>query len=157
MCVVSVFCRRNMDIFRERGCLMLRARGGLCQCVLVPGSIGTLSPSSPSLPLFPSTSHSPSLSGTHRVKGGWQKSYTSLDNFQLKFYSDHKIAMDTGTKPLGTFHLLQATVCIYAKEKKTKHTFMVSLSLSLPLSPSCAVVVLMTRVKLHCMCCVYPE
>ncbi|CAI8033111.1 Rho GTPase-activating protein 15, partial [Geodia barretti] len=61
-----------------------------------------------------------------RGKGGWQKVYTSLDNFQLKFFTDHKIAMDPATKPLGTFHLLQANVCTYTKEKKVKHSFMVS-------------------------------
>jgi hypothetical protein len=61
-----------------------------------------------------------------RAKGGWQKVYTSLDNFQLKFYTDHKIATDAGAKPLATFHLLQATVCTYTKEKKTKNAFVVS-------------------------------
>ena len=66
---------------------------------------------------------SPSL---HRVKGGWQKVYISLDNFQLRFYTDHKVAMETGAKPLSLFHLLQATVCTYTKEKKIKYAFLVS-------------------------------
>ena len=54
--------------------------------------------------------------------------YISLDNFQLKFYTDHKIAMEAGNKTLGTFHLLQATVCTYTKEKKIKHTFVVGVT-----------------------------
>ena len=98
----------------------------------------------PSLPHFTHThththTHTPSLYSRSttlcRGKGGWQKVYTSLDNFQLKFFTDHKIAMDPATKPLGTFHLLQANVCTYTKEKKVKHSFMVSLRpfLSLPL------------------------
>ena len=64
-----------------------------------------------------------------RAKGGWQKVYTSLDNFQLKFYNDHKIATETGAKPLSTFNLLHATVCTYTKEKKIKHTFLVRTAL----------------------------
>ena len=94
------------------------------------GKLNLVFPISPSLPLpsFPPLSpyqKPSSFSSCYRAKGGWQKVYLSLDNFQLKFYTDHKVAIDMGAKPLSTFHLLHATVCTYSKEKRIKHAFLV--------------------------------